>query len=159
MIIRSGDGLPTYRLPDIAYHWHKAQRGFDVVIDVFGPDHHAVAPQVLMGVQMLGFDTDFVHTLVHQIVNLERDGIQLRMSTRRGDYVTLDELVDEVGSDPVRYFMLARSANSSVLFDLTLAIEHSDKNPVYYIQNAHVRCAVFSASGQRPVLMQMQMTG
>ncbi|MCO5195414.1 MAG: arginine--tRNA ligase [Anaerolineae bacterium] len=141
VIIRSGDGLPTYRLPDIAYHWHKAQRGFDVVIDVFGPDHHAVAPQVLMGVQMLGFDTDFVHTLVHQIVNLERDGTQLRMSTRRGDYVTLDELVDEVGSDPVRYFMLARSANSGVLFDLTLAIEHSDKNPVYYIQNAHVRCA------------------
>lgn len=141
VLIRSGDGLPTYRLPDIAYHWHKAQRGFEVVVDVFGPDHHAVAPQVLMGVQMLGFDTDFVHTLLHQIVTLERDGDQLRMSTRRGDFVTLDELVDEVGSDPVRYFMLARSANSGVLFDLDLAVEHSDKNPVYYIQNAHVRCA------------------
>ena len=141
VLIRSSDGLPTYRLPDIAYHWHKAKRGFEVVVDIFGPDHHAVAPQVLMGVQMLGFNTDFVHTLLHQIVNLERDGIQLRMSTRRGDYVTLDELVDEVGPDPVRYFMLARSANSSVLFDLNLAVEHSDKNPVYYIQNAHVRCA------------------
>lgn len=141
VLIRSSDGLPTYRLPDIAYHWHKAQRGFDVVVDVFGPDHHAVAPQVLMGVQMLGFNTDFVHTLLHQIVNLERDGIQLRMSTRRGHYITLNELVDEVGPDPVRYFMLARSANSQVLFDLNLAVEQSDKNPVYYIQNAHVRCA------------------
>lgn len=141
VLIRSVDGLPTYRLPDIAYHWHKAQRGFDLVVDIFGPDHHAVAPQVLMGVQALGFDTNFVHTLLHQIVNLIRDGERVKMSTRRGVYVTLDELIDEVGPDPIRYYMLARSPNSHVDFDLDLAVEHSDKNPVYYIQNAHVRCA------------------
>ena len=139
--IRSTDGLPTYRVPDIVYHKDKAVRGFDLVIDIFGPDHHGVAPQVLMGVQMLGYDTTFVHTLLHQIVNLIRDGETLKMSTRRGTYVTLDELVDEVGSDPVRYFMLARSATSHVDFDMDLAIERSDKNPVFYIQNAHVRCA------------------
>lgn len=141
VLIRSVDGLPTYRLPDIAYHWHKAQRGFDLVVDIFGPDHHAVAPQVLMGVQALGFDTNFVHTLLHQIVNLIRNGERVKMSTRRGVYVTLDALIDEVGPDPIRYYMLARSPNSHVDFDLNLAVEHSDKNPVYYIQNAHVRCA------------------
>jgi arginyl-tRNA synthetase len=139
--IRSSDGLPTYRVPDIAYHKNKAVRGFDVVVDIFGPDHHAVAPQVLMGVQMLGFDTKFVHTLLHQVVTLLRDGEQVKMSTRGGVYVTLDELVDEVGPDPVRYFMISRSANSHVNFDLDIALERSDKNPVFYIQNAHVRCA------------------
>jgi len=141
VLVRSVDGRPTYRLPDIAYHWHKAQRGFDLVIDVFGPDHHAVAPQVLIGVQALGYDTDFVHTLLHQTVSLVRDGQTVKMSTRHGIYVTLDELIEEVGADPIRYFMLSRSQNSPVEFDLDLAIEKSDKNPVYYIQNAHVRCA------------------
>ncbi|MGB4873372.1 MAG: arginine--tRNA ligase, partial [Candidatus Promineifilaceae bacterium] len=134
-------GEPTYRMPDIAYHWDKAQRGFDLVVDFFGPDHHATAPQVLMGVQALGYDTRFVRTVLHQIVSLVRGGEQVKMSTRRGTYVTLDELVDEVGPDPIRYFMISRSGNSEIIFDLDLAVEHSDKNPVYYIQNAHVRCA------------------
>ncbi len=138
--VRSSDGRPTYRVPDIAYHKNKAERNFDVVVDIFGPDHHAVAPQVLMGVQMLGYDTAFVHTLLHQIVNLIRDGVTVKMSTRRGNYVTLDELVDEVGPDAVRYFMIARSATSHVNFDLDLALAQSDENPVFYIQNAHVRC-------------------
>jgi arginyl-tRNA synthetase len=97
-------GEPTYRLPDIAYHYHKAQRGFDLVVDIFGPDHHAVAPQVLMGVKALGYDPDFVKTVLHQIVSLMRGGEQVKMSTRRGEFVTLDELVAEVGADPIRYF-------------------------------------------------------
>lgn len=140
-VVVKADGEPTYRLPDMAYHWDKAQRGFDLVVDIFGPDHHATAPQVLMGVRALGYSSDFVHTLLHQIVNLVRGGDMVKMSTRRGQYVTLDELVDEVGADPIRYFMISRSANSPVDFDLDLAMEQSDKNPVYYIQNAHVRCA------------------
>ena len=140
-VVVKADGEPTYRLPDIAYHWDKAQRRFDLVVDIFGPDHHATAPQVLMGVRALGYDSDFVHTLLHQIVNLVRGGEQFKMSTRRGLFVTLDELVDEVGADAIRYFMISRSANSPVDFDLDLAVERSDKNPVYYIQNAHVRCA------------------
>jgi len=140
-VVVKADGEPTYRLPDMAYHWDKAQRGFDLVVDIFGPDHHATAPQVLMGVRALGYSSDFVHTLLHQIVTLVRGGDTVKMSTRRGQYLTLDELVDEVGADPIRYFMISRSANSPVDFDLDLAMEQSDKNPVYYIQNAHVRCA------------------
>jgi arginyl-tRNA synthetase len=134
-------GEPTYRMTDIAYHWHKAERGFDLVVDIFGADHHATAPTVMMGVQALGYDPDFVHVLLHQFVTLIRDGEQVRMSTRKGHFVTLDELMDEVGADAVRYNTLSRSANSTIDFDMDLAIEQSDKNPVYYIQNAHVRCA------------------
>jgi arginyl-tRNA synthetase len=94
-----------------------------------------------MGVKALGYDPNFVHVLIHQFVTLIRDGEQVRMSTRRGHFVTLDELMDEVGADSVRYFMLSRSGNSTIDFDMNLAVEQSDKNPVYYIQNAHVRCA------------------
>ena len=140
-VLVKSTGEPTYRMPDIAYHYHKAQRGFDVVVDIFGPDHHATAPQVLMGVQALGYDPGFVQTVLHQIVNLIRGGQQVKMSTRAGTFVTLDELVEEVGADPIRYFMNSRSGNSQVDFDMDLALEQSDKNPVYYIQNAHVRCA------------------
>lgn len=140
-VLVKSSGEPTYRMPDIAYHYHKAQRGFDIVVDFFGPDHHATAPQVLMGVQALGYDPGFVQTVLHQIVNLIRGGQQVKMSTRAGTFVTLDELVAEVGADPIRYFMISRSGNSEIIFDLDLAVERSDKNPVYYIQNAHVRCA------------------
>lgn len=140
-VLVKSSGEPTYRMTDIAYHWHKAERGFDVVVDIFGADHHATAPTVLMGVQALGYDADFVHVLLHQFVTLIRGGEQVRMSTRKGHFVTLDELMDEVGADAVRYYMLSRSANSTIDFDMDLAVEQSDKNPVYYIQNAHVRCA------------------
>jgi arginyl-tRNA synthetase len=140
-VLVKSSGEPTYRMPDIAYHYHKKERGFDVVVDFFGPDHHATAPQVLMGVQALGYDPGFVQTVLHQIVSLVRGGEQVKMSTRRGHYVTLDELIEEVGADPIRYFMLSRSGNSPIEFDMDLAVERSDKNPVYYIQNAHVRCA------------------
>lgn len=135
------DGEPTYRLPDMAYHRNKAERGFALVVDIFGPDHHATAPQVLMGMRALGYDSSIVYTLLHQIVNLVRGGEPVKMSTRRGLYVTLDELVEEVGADPIRYFMISRSATSPIDFDLDLAVEQSERNPVYYIQNAHVRCA------------------
>ncbi len=134
-------GEPTYRMPDIAYHWDKAQRGFDLVVDFFGPDHHATAPQVLMGVQALGYPTDFVRTVLHQIISILKDGQEMKMSTRAGTFVSLDDVVDVVGPDPIRYFMISRSGNSPIEFDLNLALEKSDKNPVYYIQNAHVRCA------------------
>ncbi|MBK8987007.1 MAG: arginine--tRNA ligase [Chloroflexi bacterium] len=140
-VLVKSTGEPTYRMPDIAYHWDKAQRGFDLVVDIFGPDHHATAPQVLMGVQALGYDTSFVRTVLHQIVYLYRGGELVKMSTRAGEFVTLDELVDEVGADSIRYFMISRSGNSPIDFDMDLAVEQSDKNPVYYIQNAHVRCA------------------
>ncbi len=140
VLVRS-NGEPTYRMADIAYHWHKAERGFDLVVDIFGADHHATAPTVLMGVEALGYNPEFVHVLIHQFVTLIRKGEQVRMSTRRGHFVTLDDLMDEVSPDAVRYFMLSRSGNSTIDFDMDLAVEQSDKNPVFYIQNAHVRCA------------------
>lgn len=140
-VLVKSTGEPTYRMPDIAYHWDKAQRGFDLVVDLFGPDHHATAPQVLMGVRALGYPTDFVHTVLHQIITIIRDGEEVKMSTRAGTFVALDDVLDEVGADPIRYFMISRSGNSPIDFDLNLALEKSDKNPVYYIQNAHVRCA------------------
>jgi arginyl-tRNA synthetase len=140
-VIVKRTGEPTYRLPDMAYHKNKLERGFDLVVDVFGADHAATAPQVLLGVRALGYDPSVVRTVIHQMVELVEGGEARRMSTRRGDFVELDELIDDVGADAVRYFMLAQSPNTAMNFDLDLAREQGDENPVYRIQNAHVRCA------------------
>ena len=140
-VIVKRNGEPTYRLPDMAYHRNKLERGFDLIVDVFGADHAATAPQVLLGVKALGYDPSCVRTVIHQMVELVEGGEARRMSTRRGDFVELDELVDDVGADAVRYFMLAQSPNTAMNFDLDLARAQGDENPVYRIQNAHVRCA------------------
>jgi arginyl-tRNA synthetase len=134
-------GEPAYRLPDIAYHVNKLSRGFDLIIDIFGADHAAEAPQVKRALEALGLDPSPIHVLIHQFVTLLEGGAQKRMSTRKGEYVTLDELVDDVGADAVRYFMLARSPDAQMEFDLALARAQGDENPVYRIQIAHVRCA------------------
>jgi arginyl-tRNA synthetase len=133
--------MPTYRLPDIAYHVDKISRGFDLMITILGADHVEEYPDVVAGLQALGHDTERVLVIFHQFVTLVRGGEQVRMSTRKGHFVTLDELIDEVGADAVRYFMLARSPDSHMDFDLDLAVEQSDRNPVYYIQYAHARIA------------------
>jgi arginyl-tRNA synthetase len=140
VLVRS-NGEPTYRLPDIAYHVDKISRGFDLMITILGADHVEEYPDVIAGLQALGYDTEHVLVIFHQFVTLVRGGEQVRMSTRRGHFVTLDELIDEVGADAVRYFMLARSPDSHMDFDLDLAVEQSDRNPVYYIQYAHARIA------------------
>ncbi|MCC7205866.1 MAG: arginine--tRNA ligase [Anaerolineae bacterium] len=139
IVKRTGD--PTYRLPDIAYHRNKLERGFDLIVDVFGADHAATAPQVLLGVRALGHDPSVVRTIIHQMVELVEAGESRRMSTRRGDFVELDELLEDVGADAVRYFILAQNPNTAMNFDLDLARSQGDENPVYRIQNAHVRCA------------------
>jgi len=140
-VIVKRSGEPTYRLPDIAYHRNKLERGFDLIVNVFGADHAATAPQVLLGVKALGYDPSCVRTVIHQMVELVEGGEARRMSTRRGDFVELDELIDEVGADAVRYFMLAQSPDTAMSFDLDLARAQGDENPVYRIQSAHVRCA------------------
>ena len=140
-VIVKKTGDPTYRLPDMAYHKNKLERGFDLIVDVFGADHAATAPQVLLGVRALGYDPSVVRTVIHQMIELVEGGEAKKMSTRRGDFVELDELIDDVGADAVRYFMLAQSANTAMAFDLGLARTQGDENPVYRIQNAHVRCA------------------
>jgi len=140
-VLIKSSGEPAYRLPDIAYHVNKLDRGFDLIVDIFGADHAAEAPQVKLALTALGYDPSHIQTLIHQFVTLLEGGAQKRMSTRRGEYVTLDELVDDVGADAVRYFMLARSPDAQMEFDLELARAQGDENPVYRIQIAHVRCA------------------
>jgi arginyl-tRNA synthetase len=140
-VIIKSTGEPTYRLPDIAYHREKFKRGFDLIVDVFGADHIATIPDVLAGVKALGYDPEKVKVVIHQFVTLMRDGEQVKMSKRLANFVTLDELIDEVGSDAVRFFFLMRSTSSHLEFDLNLAKEQSEKNPVYYLQYAHARIA------------------
>jgi arginyl-tRNA synthetase len=140
-VIVKSTGEPTYRLPDIAYHREKFRRGFELIVDVFGADHIATIPDVLAGIKALGYDPEKVKVVIHQFVTLMRDGEQVKMSKRLANFVTLDELIDEVGPDAVRYFFLMRSTSSHLEFDLNLAKEQSEKNPVYYLQYAHARIA------------------
>ena len=140
-VIVKSTGEPTYRLPDIAYHREKFRRGFELIVDVFGADHIATIPDVLAGVKALGYDPEKVKVVIHQFVTLLRDGQQVKMSKRSANFVTLDELIEEVGSDAVRFFFLMRSVSTHLDFDLNLAVEQSDKNPVYYVQYAHARIA------------------
>lgn len=140
-VIVKSTGEPTYRLPDIAYHREKFRRGFELIVDIFGADHIATIPDVLAGVKALGYEPEKVKVVIHQFVTLLRDGQQVKMSKRAANFVTLDELIDWVGSDAVRFFFLMRSTSSHLEFDIDLAKEQSEKNPVYYVQYAHARIA------------------
>ena len=140
-VLVKSTGEPTYVLPDIAYHVNKLERGFDLLVNVLGADHIVEAQTVRRGLQALGYDPEPLHVILYQFVTLVEGGEQRKMSTRRGEFVTQDELVADVGADVVRYFILARSPSSHLEFDLDAAREQSNENPVYYIQNAHVRCA------------------
>ena len=142
-VIVKATGEPTYRLPDIAYHAVKYDRGYDVMIDIFGSDHNATYPDVLAGIKSLGYDDSKVKVLIHQFVTILKDGEVVKMSTRKANYITLDELIDEVGRDVVRYFFNMRSISSHMNFDIDLAKKQSDENPVFYLQYAHARiCSI-----------------
>ncbi|MGD8306580.1 MAG: arginine--tRNA ligase [Ignavibacteria bacterium] len=142
-VIVKATGEPTYRLPDIAYHQNKFERGYDLIVDLFGSDHAATYPDVLAGVKALGYDVEKVKVLIHQFVTIMENGEVVKMSTRKANYVTLDELVEDVDSDVVRYFFNMRNISSHMNFDLTLAKKHSDENPVFYLQYAHARiCSI-----------------
>ncbi|MCC7355979.1 MAG: arginine--tRNA ligase [Anaerolineae bacterium] len=152
-VLVKSSGEPTYRLPDIAYHVNKLGRGFEYIVNIFGADHKDEYPDVIAGVRALGLPADCIQVIIHQFINLVRDGKQVRMSTRRANYVTLDDLLDEVtvtnpetgialpGKDPVRFILLTRSPDSTMNFDLELAKRQSNENPVYYVQYAHARIA------------------
>ena len=149
VIVRS-NGEPTYRLPDIAYHREKILRGFDIIIDVFGADHIATIPDVIAALKALGYDADKIKVLIYQFVTLTENGEQVKMSKRTGKSYTLDELLDEVGADVVRFFLLMRGISTHLEFDLALAREQSDKNPVFYLQYAHARiCSIFNTAKER----------
>jgi len=142
-VIIKSSGEPTYRLPDMAYHREKFRRGFEWMVNVFGADHIATVPDVLAGVKALGYDSDMVRVVLHQFVTLLKDGKQVKMSTRKATFITVDELLEEVGSDVLRFFFLMRKSDSQLEFDLDLAKKQSQENPVYYVQYAHARlCSI-----------------
>ncbi|OGO05696.1 MAG: arginine--tRNA ligase [Chloroflexi bacterium RBG_13_56_8] len=143
VVIRS-NGAPGYFASDIAYHYDKfVRRGFERVIDVWGADHQGHVPRMKAMMTALGLDPERLTIIIYQLVTLKRSGEVVRLSKRTGDIVTLREVLEEVGSDAVRFFLLARSPDSQMDFDLDLAVEQSDENPVYYIQYAHARiCSI-----------------
>ncbi len=138
-VLIKSTGEPTYRLPDIAYHANKLDRGYDLCIDIFGADHIATYPDVLSGISALGYNPDKIDVIVYQFVTIVKDGQPFKMSTRKANFVTLDELMDEVGSDVTRFFFLMRSPNTHLEFDIAQAKEAGEKNPVFYLQYAHAR--------------------
>jgi len=142
-VIVKSTGEPTYRLPDIAYHITKFERNYDLIIDLFGSDHNATYPDVVAGLQALGYDTSKMKVLIHQFVTIVENGEIVKMSTRKANYITLDELVYEAKADVVRYFFNMRNISSHMNFDLALAKKQSDENPVFYLQYAHARiCSI-----------------
>ena len=142
VVIRD-NGVSTYFAADIAYHRNKYERGFDRLINLWGADHHGYIPRVKAAMQALGYDPSHLEILILQMVSLYRNGELVKMSKRTGKSVTLNELIEEVGTDAARFFFIMRSMDSQMDFDLTLATEHSNDNPVYYVQYAHARiCSI-----------------
>ncbi len=143
VVVRSNGAL-TYFASDLAYHKDKFERGFNMVIDVWGADHHGYVPRIKAGIKALGYDEKKLQIILVQLVNLLRAGQPVAMSTRKGEFVTLREVMDEVGKDAARYIFLTRRSDSHLDFDLELAKERSSDNPVYYVQYAHARiCSMF----------------
>ena len=138
-VLIKSSGEPTYRLPDIAYHKNKFDRNYDLIVDVFGADHLDAYPDVLGACEALGYDKSKVTVLVHQFVTIQDGGKPIKMSTRKANFISLDDLIDEVGADVVKYFFAMRGMNSHLNFDLGLAKDESDQNPVFYIQYAYAR--------------------
>ena len=154
-VLVKSTGEPAYRLPDIAYHIEKLRRGFDLLVDVLGADHIAEHEEVRAALRGLGHDSERIRAIIYQFVTLTRAGVQVKMSTRRAEYITVDELLDEVGPDVARFFFLTRRADTHLEFDLDLAKRQSADNPVFYVQYAHARvCSLFrqaaTADLQRP---------
>ena len=144
------NGDPTYFAADIAYHRNKYRRGFERVIDIWGADHHGYIPRMYAGIQAMGYSREALEIVLVQLVNLLRDGRPVAMSTRSGEFVTLREVVDEVGRDAARYNFLMRRSDSHLDFDLELAKRQSNENPVYYVQYAHARiCSILRTSAER----------
>jgi arginyl-tRNA synthetase len=140
VLIRS-DGEPTYLMPDIAYHWDKLERGFGRLIDVLGADHHGYVARLRASIEALGADPDGFEALIMSLVHIIEDGQRAQMSKRSGDFVSLDDLIDDIGADAARWFMLSRSHETTVDIDLALARKQASENPVYYVQYAHARIA------------------
>ncbi|WP_321325028.1 arginine--tRNA ligase [Thiomicrorhabdus sp.] len=149
-VVVRDNGIKTYFASDIAYHFNKLERGFDILIDIWGSDHHGYVPRVKAAMQAMGTDSEALKVLLVQFAVLYRGGEKLSMSTRSGQFVTLRELREEVGSDAARFFYVQRKSEQHMDFDLDLAKSKSNENPVYYIQYAHARiCRVMEQAIQQ----------
>jgi arginyl-tRNA synthetase len=147
VMLRS-DGTPTYFLPDVAYHLTKWRRGFKNAINVQGADHHSTVDRVRAGLQALGLPKGYPEYVLHQMVTVVREGEEVKLSKRAGSYTTLRELFSEVGVDVARYFFLMRKPEAHLVFDLDMALDHSETNPVFKVQYAHARmCSIFRKAG------------
>ncbi len=150
-VLRKSDGALTYFVPDIAYHIDKHDRGFQRVIDVWGADHHGYIPRMRAALRALGYGEDFFEVALVQLVKVVRDGEEVRMSKRSGEFVTLRDLVEWVGVDATRYFFLMRPGQSPFTFDVDLARKQTDENPIFYVQMAHARMSgIFRVAGREP---------
>ncbi len=149
-VLKKSDGRYTYFASDIAYHKDKFERGFDLAIDIWGHDHHGYVPRVEASLAALGLPKEKLKILLYQLVSLKRGGQKVVMSTRSGQFITLKEVVDEVGRDACRFFFALRSPNSQLEFDVDLAKKQSNENPVYYVQYVHARiCSIFREAEKR----------
>ncbi|MBI4677408.1 MAG: arginine--tRNA ligase [Elusimicrobia bacterium] len=161
-VLVKGDGKPTYFLPDIAYHRDKYGRGFTELIDILGADHHGYVPRMKAAVAALGRDPATCHMIIHQLVHLFRGAAPVKMSKRAGEFVTLREVMDEVGKDAARFFFAQRTADTHLNFDLDLAKKKSSENPVYYCQYVHARVvSIFKEAAKSGVVeagMRLQPT-
>lgn len=146
-----GNGAPTYFLPDVAYHMNKWERGFHRVINVQGSDHHGTVDRVRAGLQILGLPEGYPEYVLHQMVSVEKDGKEVKLSKRAGTATTFREIFSEVGVDVARWFFMMRKPEAHLVFDLDIAMDHSEKNPVYKVQYAHARmCSIFRKGGVEP---------
>jgi arginyl-tRNA synthetase len=151
-VLERSTGEPTYYAADIAYHSDKLDRGFDLLVDVLGADHHGYIGRMRAAMVALGARADQLEIPILQFVHIVEGGDRASMSKRRGDFITLDELIGEVGVDATRWFMLSRSHDSTIDLDLDLARSQSAENPVYYVQYAHARiCSVLRRAGEERV--------
>ncbi|MFN7015551.1 MAG: arginine--tRNA ligase [Fimbriimonadales bacterium] len=153
-VLVRANGMPTYLAADVAYHRDKFERGYDLLIDLWGADHHGYVARMKAAMAALGYDPSRLHILIYQLVNLFRGAEPVRMSKRAGEFITLREVLDEIGVDALRFFYLLRSHDSTLDIDLELAQEQSEKNPVFYVQYAHARiCSIERTAVERGVPM------
>jgi arginyl-tRNA synthetase len=153
-VLIKNDGSFTYLLPDIAYHRNKYQRGFDQLINIWGADHHGYIPRMKAAMTALGYDAGTLTVLIAQMVSLFQNGEKVKMSKRTGKAVTMEDLMDEVGVDPIRYFFTMRSMDSHLDFDMDLAVSQSNENPVFYVQYAHARiCSIFRQAEEQGIAL------
>lgn len=144
------DGRPTYFMADIAYHKNKYDRGYTTLIDILGADHHGYVPRMKAAVHALGHDEKSFVPIIHQLVHLTEHGEQVKMSKRAGHFITLRELMDDVGTDVCRFFFASRTPNAHMLFDMDLAKKRTNENPVFYVQYVHARIhSIFKAAAEK----------